>query len=410
MNFSPVMDPCTFIKVSVSALALRVPVASKSAKSRVHSACSPCFCEIRLPNNPIQIVPLPLLQLDSPEPDHHTIDATFYLGENAFEKQITPSWFGRKNTSNPSLEVLVYVGSRGGTCTLGTDKQLGKFRIGVDVKWIDSSPEEVHNGWVRIGKPKAGELHLIVRAEPDPRYVFQFEGQPEVSPQILQLQGKINQPIFSCKFTRDRGSRSWFNHQDHGSSEKEKKDRKGWLILIHDLSGSPVAAASMVTPFVPSSGTDRVSRSNPGAWLILRPGPQGGESWIPLGRLEAWREHGRKGEIGCNFKVMEERGGFRGMSQTVINCQKGSGNKVKINMELPVHGGFIMSATTIDGGDKDKSKYSKLQVQLAMRHVTCVEDTAVFMALAAAVDLSVDACQPFSRRLTKEFGISCALL
>jgi len=39
--------------------------------------------------------------------------------------------------------------------------------------------------------------------------------------------------------------------------------------MIHDLSRSPVAAASMVTPFVPSVGTDRVNRSNPGASLIL---------------------------------------------------------------------------------------------------------------------------------------------
>ncbi|KAH9288079.1 hypothetical protein KI387_032196 [Taxus chinensis] len=409
------MDPCTFIKVSISALALRVPAASKPVTSQVHSACSPCFCEIRLPNNPMTTVPLPLLSLDSPAPDHQIIAATFYLNETSFQKKITTSWFGRKKASNPCLEVVVYTGSHRSTCSFGTDRQLGKFRIGVDVKWMDSSPIEVHNGWVCIGKRKAGELHLTVRIESDPRFIFQFDGQPELSPQILQLQGKVHQPIFSCKFTRGRGSRSRLNQQDPWTAEKEKRDRKGWLILIHDLSGSPVAAASMVTPFVPSAGTDHVSRSNPGAWLILKPGPQGGNSWLPLGRLEAWRERGSKGEIGCNFNVMDEINGFYRidskilLSKAIISCQKGSGNNVKINMNLPVQGGFIMSAST-NGEVKSNSKCSKLQVQLAKRHVTSVEDAAVFMALAAAVDLSVDACQPFSRRFTEDLGLSCASL
>lgn len=206
------------------------------------------------------------------------------------------------------------------------------------------------------------------------------------------------------------------NQQEHGRAKKEKKYRKGWLILIHDISGTPVAAASMVTPFVPSHGTDHVNRSNPGAWLILRPGPCGGNSWFPLGRLEAWRERGRKGEISCKFKVMEEGGGFNGigntisLSRTVINCPKGNGDKVNINMELPIPGGFVMSVTTLNGEHDGKGKCSKLEVQLAMRHVACLEDAAVFMALAAAVDLSVDACQPFSRRLTKDLGLSCSLL
>ncbi|GLJ53300.1 hypothetical protein SUGI_1135930 [Cryptomeria japonica] len=409
------MDPCTFIKVSISSLALRVPAASKPTTSRVHSACSPCFCDIKLPNNPVKTLPLPLLSLDSPAPNQ-IIASTFYLDESSFQKQITTSVLGRKKASNPCLEVVVYTGSRGGTCRFGTEKQLGKFRIEVDAKWMDSSPIEVHNGWVPIGKRKAGELHLNVRVESDPRFVFQFNGQPEVSPQILQLQGKVHQPIFSCKFTRDRGSRARLNQLDPWTHEKDKKDRKGWLILIHDLSGSPVAAASMVTPFVPSAGTDRVSRSNPGAWLILKPGTQGGDSWLPLGRLEAWRERGSKGEIGCNFKVTEERSGFYRiankilLSKTAISCQKTSKDIVKINMELPVQGGFIMSATTIHSEHKKTGKCSKLQVQLAKRHVTCVEDAAVFMALAAAVDLSVDACQPFSRRFTKDLGLSCASL
>ncbi|KAL5056575.1 hypothetical protein RYX36_037257, partial [Vicia faba] len=35
----------------------------------------------------------------------------------------------------------------------------------------------------------------------------------------------------------------------------------------------------MVTPFVPSPGSNWVKKSNPGAWLILRPGRDG--TWKP---------------------------------------------------------------------------------------------------------------------------------
>ncbi|KAL3615439.1 hypothetical protein CASFOL_041100 [Castilleja foliolosa] len=45
-------------------------------------------------------------------------------------------------------------------------------------------------------------------------------------------------------------------------------------------------------------------------------------------------------------------------------------------------GGFVMSCRVQGEG--------KPLVQLAMRHVMCVDDAAIFMALGAAVDLSVE--------------------
>ena len=43
-------------------------------------------------------------------------------------------------------------------------------------------------GWVSIGKSKldGAQMHFNVRAQPDLRYVFQFDGEIRSSPQVLQ--------------------------------------------------------------------------------------------------------------------------------------------------------------------------------------------------------------------------------
>lgn len=79
----------------------------------------------------------------------------------------------------------------------------------------------------------------------------------------------------------------WKSSSGGSDQEIERRERKGWKVMIHDLSGSAVAAAFMTTPFVPSTGCDRVARSNPGAWLIVLPDACGHESWQPWGKLEA---------------------------------------------------------------------------------------------------------------------------
>jgi hypothetical protein len=163
------------------------------------------------------------------------------------------------------------------TCGVSSGRLLGKATIPLDLKGAEAKPAVLHSGWISIGKrggkgsPAAAKLSLTVRAEPDPRFVFEFDGEPECSPQVLQVRGSMKQPMFTCKFGCRSNSdlrRPGMQPEREGPSAKE---RKGWSVTVHDLSGSPVAMASMVTPFVPSPGTDRVSRSNPGAWLILRP-------------------------------------------------------------------------------------------------------------------------------------------
>lgn len=59
--------------------------------------------------------------------------------------------------------------------------------------------------------------------------------------------------------------------------------------------------------------------------------------------------------------------------------------------------GFVMSSTVEGHG-----KFGKPEVEVGVPHVTCTEDAAAFVALAAAMDLSMDACRLFSQKLRKE--------
>jgi len=182
-------------------------------------------------------------------------------------------------------------------------------------------------------------------------------------------------------------------------------ERKGWMIVIHDLSGSPVAAASMITPFVPSPGSDRVSRSNAGAWVILR--SIGGStvsscSWKPWGRLEAWRERGPIDGLGYKVELFSDNGPVNAIpiAEGTVSTKKGG----KFCIDSAILGskwlpgeGFVMGSTVSGEG-----KVSKPVVQVGARHVTCMPDAALFIALSAAIDLSMDACKLFSHKLRKE--------
>nr|CAD1819548.1 unnamed protein product [Ananas comosus var. bracteatus] len=137
---------------------------------------------------------------------------------------------------------------------MSSGRLLGKVTLRLDLKGAEARAAVHHNGWIA------------------------FEGEPECSPQVFQLQGSMRQPVFTCKFSfrnpsdchlRSRSvvqseARGWLaSFGSERERERPAKERKGWSVTVHDLSGSPVAVASMVTPFVASPGTDRVSRSNP---------------------------------------------------------------------------------------------------------------------------------------------------
>ncbi|CAK9322175.1 unnamed protein product [Citrullus colocynthis] len=452
------MDPCPFLRVLVGNLALKFPVAAKPSFSGVHPSSSPCFCKIKLNDFPTQFVTVPLVvdgetsgaasssssssSSSVSSQSHSSLAACFSLNKSQIEKLV--------KRKDPSVKIEVYTGRLGpATCSgdvFGSSaKLLGRIIVPLTGSSLsETKPFVFQNGWTGIGEGKKGyssaQLHLMVRSEPDPRFVFRFDGEPECSPQVFQVQGSVQQPVFTCKFgfrnERDWDrSRSSITEQSSTSkswlpkirSERDQsaKERKGWSITIHDLSGSPVAAASMVTPFVPSPGSHRVSRSNPGAWLILRPVDG---SWRPWGRLEAWRESGSSDSIGYRFELLPATSAAATLANSTISS--GSGGRFTIDMtgsaspaispngsfdlgsgsgSRPGSGdfgyltgyqykGFVMS--TMVEGIKKKSR--RPEVEVAVQHVTCTEDAAVFVALAAAVDLSMDACRLFSQKLRKE--------
>ncbi|XP_009111603.1 uncharacterized protein LOC103837023 [Brassica rapa] len=459
------MDPCSFVRIIVGNLTVRFPATSPSSSSSsepsvsgINPSTPNCYCKIRFKNFPRQIASVPVMLRTESESETRssgnisTVAACFSLSKAQIEAALKkPNW------SVLSIETYSRVGDgvSGASCGLasGSEKLLGRFEVSIDLKSAETKTCLAHNGWVALRRSKKGgksgsdpELHLTVRVEPDPRFVFQFDGEPECSPQVFQVQGNTKQAVFTCKFGA-RSSNSGDRNQLGSSSmrsEKEQpsKERKGWSVTVHDLSGSPVAMASMVTPFVPSPGSNRVNRSSPGAWLILRPD---GCTWKPWGRLEAWRESGYSSDaLGYRFELFQDgiatavsasssislknggsfvidvTGGNTTAASTPTTSPQGSwdlgsgssagsrpasrpgsGSGSDFGYLLPQHPaqsrGFVMSASVEGVG-----KRSKPEVEVGVTHVTCTEDAAAHVALAAAVDLSLDACRLFSQKLRKE--------
>ncbi|KAF8747234.1 hypothetical protein HU200_013269 [Digitaria exilis] len=160
--------------------------------------------------------------------------------------------------------------------------------------------------------------------------------------------------------------------------------------MIHDLSGSAVAAAFMATPFVPAPGGDTVARSNPGAWLIVRADTTGcSDSWHPWGRLQAWLE-----------------------SSSPAPAPASSRDTVRLRLHLLPDGQddcVLVSETPLSSEkgrefsiDMDRETSPVMERGEPGRGVCRRWDAAMFVALAAAVDLSVKACRPFPRKPKKK--------
>ncbi|QCD91889.1 hypothetical protein DEO72_LG4g2858 [Vigna unguiculata] len=415
------MDPCPFVRILVGNLAVKSPASSKpsSFSGKVHPSTSSLFCKIQLKGvdcedslSSSNVCSVPLITECDPQP--RSLAASFDFSKPKILKA----------SKKAQIKISVYKGAATPSCIFTSAKLIGKISIPLDLTLAESRACTFHNGWLPLTKTtnQAQLLHLTVRADPDPRFVFRFDGEPECSPQVFQIKGDVKQPVFTCKFSfRDKNPA----HFPSPNANNTTAERKGWSITVHDLSGSPVAAASMATPFVPSPGSQRVSRSNPGAWLIIR--PDGDGTWKPWGRLEAWREPNNSNAVGYRFQILPATADPVTLAGSTISSQhggkftidatsgvtplstprgswdlgsgSGSGSSSDFGFEQNsfFNKGFVMSAT-VDG----EGKCSKPEVEVGVQHVSCTEDAAAFVALAAALDLSMDACKLFSHKLRKE--------
>ncbi|GAB2292088.1 hypothetical protein Dimus_026336 [Dionaea muscipula] len=483
------MDPCHFVRITVGNLALKFPAATNAAAA-VATSKQTYVCVIKFKGFPHQTATVPLLPAtgsdfpgNEPPSSHLSVSACFSLSISGLDRVLDKS---KRKKKHPNLKIHVYACGGGGgggkeeVANTGGNRSSGKKSLGRVVIPLDLShrgesgtvammtrASVLCSGWVaiekscrkkllRMGKEVSSDqdhppqLHASVKAEADPRFVFEFDGEPECSPQVFQVQGKIRQPVFTCKFTfknpaanssssmsEPSTSNSWlssFLHWHRGGLGR--KMRKGWSITIHDLSGSPVAAACIIAPFMPLPGSNRVSKHNPGAWLVLRPGEG---TWKPWGRLEAWRERGITDGLGYRFDLLPDTVSGAGpnglnLSNGTISAKSGGNFRIDVSTSSsPINSpngsfdlgsgsgsgsgsesggsaaawwwphflyrGFVMSSTVV-GKRKGSSKAPKVEV--GAQHVTCTEDAAVFVALAAAMDLSMDACRLFSKKLRKE--------
>ncbi|OEL29206.1 hypothetical protein BAE44_0009771 [Dichanthelium oligosanthes] len=424
------MDPQPFVRLSVGQLGLKLPAGRNASKASSRL----CDCEIRLGGFPVQTAQVPLIHSPEFNLDPFTNAAVFSLGESDLRALAATGCF--RAAPRSCLEVAVYLARLSAArCGVAWRKRLvGVFRVELASasEWREGKPVLLHHGWAGIGKGGEArpELHLRVKMEADPRYIFQFDDEIALNPQVVQLHGSIRQPIFSCKFIRDRrrpsksdplGGQYWSSSgSEETDMEMVRRERKGWKVVIHDLSGSAVAAAFMATPFVPAPGGDTVARSNPGAWLIVRADTTGSsDSWQPWGRLEAWREAASsapapaasgRDTVRLRLHLLpDQQDDCVLVSEAPLSSDKGGEFFIDMDRQAPASaaaaehcavsagGGFVMSCR-VEG----EARSSRPFVQLAMRHVTCMEDAAMFVALAAAVDLSVKACRPFRRKPNKK--------
>lgn len=201
------MDPCPFVRLMVDSLALQLPLLNKTPPtSVVHPSTTPCFCKILIKNFPSHTALLPLCSANANSVPHSTTSASSFDLDSAALRRLSGKPL--------SVHVSVYTRRIGPSCGVSSAKLLGRVFVSIDLATALSRPSTFKNGWFKLGtkKNKADEplarLHLLVRSEPDPRYVFQFGDEPECSPVVFQIQGQIRQPVFSCKFSADRNYRS----------------------------------------------------------------------------------------------------------------------------------------------------------------------------------------------------------
>ncbi|KAG8491515.1 hypothetical protein CXB51_014894 [Gossypium anomalum] len=315
------MDPSPFVCLIVESLALEL---SQATGSWVYPTATLCFCKLRLKKFPSQL-----------------------------------TWFRLNNSS-----------------------VVGNWWAGFRLLWT----------WI-YHKPRLQPFEMSGRNWSEPNLIPNFSSNSvkkrNVAPLCFKFKATLENP---CSVTSlALIVQNFGNYKHHiiptrfyGQEErmddniirrKRNARKEGCMIMIYDLSSSPITAASMITPFVPSPSSDRVSRSNLGAWLIFHPNSFS---------VNIWKPSGYKFEL-----IASQHGSNNGIPIVEASISVKNDNGV---LKSPVKG--FVKGLSVEG----EGKVNKPVVQVEIHHVICMADDALFVALSTAIDLSMIA----SCKLRKE--------
>jgi Protein of unknown function (DUF1005) len=394
------MDQCNLIssnvfRLVISNLVVRLPLkastGSYSENLAVHLDPS-VFCKIIFKRRSCKVFDIPAFVSNCQDP-------AALLSKPTAIFDLSDAEMSRLSKSKKPVYLIfkLHSLSNGGpACGFNNDRILGTVTLPIDFCRVRHDQETwFHCGWLDLDKKAKKEnrlgvsfpqLHVSVRAEPDQRLSFKFTGSPKGNVKICYVHGLTLQPAFTSTFRwgpglelnpvqldkATKGLNSWLRHQIC-SSKKKVELRSGWSVTIQDMSGSPVAIASMVMPYVP--------KMQPLAWLIEK---LGDEEWVQWGRLAAW--HAAPDPcIRMRFEkgISDDR-----PMEWLVNPNQGG--ILSIDYKASRKAGFVVSTSVAGEGS-----HTQLIVEVSAKHTNCVEDAASFLAFAAAINLSVDACRQF---------------
>ncbi|KAL2549798.1 hypothetical protein Fot_11328 [Forsythia ovata] len=170
------MDPCPFVQLTIGNLALKISMASKSARSMVHPSSSSCFCKIKLNNLSLQTALVPYSLPENTQfskGSSQTLVASFYLSQSDLDR-LTGKSSLFATSKKLELKISIYNGCRGTTCGVNSGQLLGKISMPLDLTGTESRVV-FHNGWINVEKVKnssSAQFHLNVKSDPDPKFVF----------------------------------------------------------------------------------------------------------------------------------------------------------------------------------------------------------------------------------------------
>ncbi|KAF3338054.1 hypothetical protein FCM35_KLT18641 [Carex littledalei] len=383
---------CNLFRLVISNLILRLPLphggSTESGSMQSHQSI---FCKIFFKRHSCKISDIPAFFSNGQE-------MAALLSKPAAVFDLSDAEMSSLSSSKKPVNLTfeLHVRSTGGpACGFSTDRLLGTLTLPLDFRPVRHDQETwFHCGWLDLDKKAKKEnrlgvssrqLHVSVRAEPDQRLSLKFTGSLKGNVEIFYVHGSTPQPAFTSTFTWGpgleanlvlpdkpaKGLNGWLRQQ-LCSGEKKVELRSGWSVTICDASGSPVAVATMVVPYVP--------KMQPLAWLIEQ---LGDNEWVPWGRLAAWHA----APDPCIHIRFEKATDGRPFEWLVNPNQTGI---LSIDYKASRRGGFVVSTSV--GGEGSRAQPT---VEVSTTHVNCTEDAASYVALAAAINLSVDACRPF---------------